>query len=97
MKKRQLKKRKQIRSERILFFNGLIYSCGRKNGKTNVYIKIAKAISSKQYKPYKQLQKFFNQLAEELSRTIIRGSGARQPKGLVDSTTSENIANFREG
>lgn len=53
MNKRQIKKRKKIISERIIFFNQHFVSISRRNG--NIY----KACISKKYKYFKELKKIY--------------------------------------
>ena len=57
--KRQIKKRKKIISERIIFFNQHFVSISRRNGKTYLSRDIYKACISKKYKYFKELKKIY--------------------------------------
>ena len=57
--KRQIKKRKKIISERIIFFNQHFVSISRRNGKTYLLRVIYKACISKKYKYFKELKKIY--------------------------------------
>lgn len=59
MNKRQIKKRKKIISERIIFFNQHFVSISRRNGKTYLSRVIYKACISKKYKYFKELKKIY--------------------------------------
>ena len=57
--KRQIKKKKKIISERIIFFNQHFVSISRRNGKTYLSRDIYKACISKKYKYFKELKKIY--------------------------------------
>lgn len=65
MNKRQIKKRKKIISERIIFFNqhfvsmSNFVSISRRNGKTYLSRVVYKACISKKYKYFKELKKIY--------------------------------------
>ena len=65
MNKRQIKKRKKIISERIVFFNqhfismSNFISISRRNGKTHLSRVVYKACISKKYKYFKELKKIY--------------------------------------
>lgn len=64
MNKRQKKKRQKIIRERLEFLNKHFnyYVCGRKNGKTFLYRKMLHAVTSKSFKPFKDLKRYLDKI-----------------------------------
>ena len=62
MNKRQRKKREKIINERLEFFSKIFINIGRRNGKTQLYEGINKAIYSKHHQPFKILNKKYKNM-----------------------------------
>lgn len=65
MNKRQRKKYKTKVCKRAKYFCGINFIAGRKNGKTLALQRLLKAMLSKKYRPFKDMQKCMDRLVNK--------------------------------